>query len=166
MARSLTLKRFRPYVYRVNSCTCAYVDNILEHSVTLESPLIDTSVCCSLYVCVCVVRGDQTTAIVLAVLLATKPRIAQLMGSMTEVLWLCLAGERVFFSLFQDAQINSVAHWTFCCMDIEVSVPVDRVARVWCWLFLLVSSLRICGDLSPPPMRLNGIYREYICTSN
>ena len=100
MARSLTLKRFRPYVYRVNSCTCAYVDNILEHSVTLESPLIDTSVCCSLYVCVCVVRGDHTTAIVLAMLLATKPRIAQLMGSMTEVLWLCLAGERVFFFLF------------------------------------------------------------------
>jgi hypothetical protein len=69
MARSLTLKCFRPYTYRVNSCTCAYVDNVLEHSITLELLLSDTSVCCSL----CVVRGDQTTAVVLAALLATNP---------------------------------------------------------------------------------------------
>jgi hypothetical protein len=57
----------------------------------------------------CVVRGDQTTAIVLAALLATYPRIAQPVGLMTEVLWLCVAGERGF-PLFQDALINSVAH--------------------------------------------------------
>ena len=70
MARSLTLKCFRPYVYRVNSCTCAYVDNILEHSVTL-------GVAAERHKCVlqfmCVVRGDQTTAGVLAAFLATNP---------------------------------------------------------------------------------------------
>jgi hypothetical protein len=60
MAHNLTLKCFRPYVYRVNSCTCAYVDTILEHRITLELLLSDTIVCCSL----CVLRGEQTAAIV------------------------------------------------------------------------------------------------------